>query len=147
MVKKCNICGHLGELTWRNGKYYCAMCGSEIAETDPVVHVQPAVQTPRSAVATNVTCPICRNKENNWFDGIHYHCALCGTSFDLQQAAQTQQFQQYNAAPAYTVQELRNQKDRNTTWGIVFIFLFWPASIYFFYKAHKANKQLKAMGY
>lgn len=151
MIKKCNICGHVGELTWRDGKYYCAMCGSEVAETDPVVHPQPVTQVQPSAVATNVTCPICKNKENNWFDGSRYHCALCGTSFDLQQATQVQQFQQYNAAPNYMysqrVQELRSQKDRNTTLGIVFIILFWPASIYFFYKAHKAHKELKLYGW
>ena len=154
MIKKCNICGHTGELTWRDGKYYCAMCGSEIAETDPVVHTQPVTPVQHTTVATNVTCPICKNKENNWFDGSHYHCALCGTSFDLQQATQVQQFQQYqqyNAAPNYLhtqrVKELKTQKDRNTTLGIVFIILFWPAAIYFFYKAHKANKELTALGW
>ena len=51
MIKKCNICGHTGELTWRDGKYYCAMCGTEIAETDPVVQPQPVMPTQSATTA------------------------------------------------------------------------------------------------
>ena len=154
MIKKCNICGHTGELTWRDGKYYCAMCGTEIAETDPVVQPQPVMQTQSATTAANITCPICRNKENNRFDGSRYHCALCATTFDLQQATQAQQswqYQQYGSTPnfasQYRIEELKKQKKSNITTGIVFVFLFWPASIYFFYKAYKTNQELKVLGY
>ena len=155
MIKKCKICGHEGELTWRNGKYYCAMCSSEVAETDPVVQpqvqAQPPVQAQPTMTAANVICPICKNKENNLFDGSRYHCSLCRTTFDLQQATQAQQYGQYNGAPNYLhaqkIEELKKQKKNNIVTGIVFVFLFWPASIYFFYKAYQANKQLQTMGY
>jgi len=148
MIKKCEICSHVGELTWRNGKYYCAMCGSEVAETDPVVTPQPQVQARPSMVAANVMCPICKNKENNQFDGIKYHCALCRTSFDLQQAAQLQQYDQYGSASNSYAQsekqkELKKERDNKVVLGIVFVFLFWPVSIYFFYKAYQLNNELK----
>ena len=153
MIKKCNVCGHSGELTWRDGKYYCAMCGSEIAETEPVVNTQPQAQPRSTVVVSNVTCPICKNTANNLFDGSKYRCALCGTSFDAQQAApQQHQYQQYNGAlnpyaQTERYKELRKEKDKKIVLGIVFIFLFWPASVYFFYKAYKANEEMKAMGY
>lgn len=151
MVKKCNICSYVGELTWRDGKYYCAMCGSEIAETDPVVQAQPQVQTRSTVVVNNVNCPICKNAANNQFDGEHYRCSLCGTTFDLQQAAQSQQYGQFTGETYHSrsgkIEELKKQKDRNIVIGVVCVFLFWPASIYFFYKAYQTNKELKAMGY
>lgn len=162
MIKRCGICSHVGELTWRDGKYYCAMCGSEIAETEPVTQTQYQAQ-PRSVVTTsNVMCPICRNKDNNLFDGMKYRCALCGTSFDLQQTPPPQQQYQYqqqgyqqpynNGAPYYNVNSqryaaLKKDKDKKVTLGIVFIFLFWPASIYFFYKAYQLNEEMKMLRY
>ena len=151
MTKKCNVCSYVGELTWRDGKYYCAMCGSEIAETDPVVQAQPQMQQSRpTVVVNNVNCPICKNAANNQFDGTHYRCSLCGTSFDLQQA-QAQQYGQFhsvhNRSQSQAVQELKKQKDRNMVIGIVFVFLFWPVAIYFFYKAYQINKELRDLGY
>ena len=150
MIKKCNVCSHIGELTWRDGNYYCAMCGSKVEETQPQVQVQAPVQP--TVVAANVVCPICRNKENNQFDGSQYRCSMCGTSFDLQQAAQAQQYeyspQQFNGfASKQKIDELKKQKDRKILIGIVCVFLFWPASIYFFYKAYKIHQELKELGY
>ena len=53
MNKICPICGHSGEVTWRDGKYYCAMCGHEIDETTP--NVPDAPQVPMGAIAVDVT--------------------------------------------------------------------------------------------
>lgn len=39
--------------------------------------------------------------------------------------------------------ELKKKRTTNIIWGIVFIYLFWPVSIYFFYKAYKINKEIK----
>lgn len=151
MIKKCNICGHVGELTWRDGKYYCTMCCSEVAEDEPQ-YTAPA-QT--SVPAYNVVCPICKNDQNNMPSGSQYRCALCGTIFD---AGQEYEYIQpaTNAASygntgynnkAQLLQELHKQKDKKTLYGIICLFLFWPASIYFFYKANQINKQINQLQY
>ena len=147
MVKKCHICSHVGELTWRNGKYYCAMCGSEISETQPQYQGQQQTNT----VVSNAVCPICKNKDNNVFDGTKYRCALCGTSFDLHQESWQPQYSApyqtgYNTNNTY-IQELIQKRNRYRTLGVVFIFLFWPAAVYFFYKMAQINGELKARGY
>ena len=144
MTKTCNVCHHTGELTWRDGKYYCAMCGSEVAETEPVA------QTQRASTVNNATCPICKNRENNLFDGYKYRCGLCGTPFDLHQefhvpthnAPNSNRFnrEQYAA-------ELKKKKNKNIGLGILFVMFFWPVSIYFFYKAYQTNKELMVLGY
>ena len=158
MIKRCPACGHTGELTWRDGKYRCAMCDGEISETEPQVQAQ------RSTTVSNATCPICRNKENNLFDGSKYRCALCGTPFDLQPEVQEPTFHQFagvnipfaqqprqyaGTKPVATpyIKELQKTKKKNMTWGIVCIFLFWPVSIYFFYQYYKTNKMLNALGF
>lgn len=144
MVKNCPVCNHTGELTWRDGKYHCAMCDHEVPESAPQI-------LPRqNATADHAICPICKNKENNLFDGAKYRCALCGTSFDLHQEVKTSPYAQYsgiNEKLSQRVQELKKQKDRNLLLGIVFVVLFWPVSIYFFYKFYQAGKELKALGY
>ena len=150
MIKKCHICAHVGELTWRDGKYYCAMCGSEIAETEPQYQAVAEVQP--EAPAVNAVCPICKNNEGNQFVGTQYRCKLCGTMFDLgdeyyipQQAPATPSYGYgYNYNNSAHIQELQKQKDRKIVTGIVFLFLFWPASVYFFYKAHKINQEIKS---
>ena len=50
----------------------------------------------------------------------------------------------YNYNNSAHIQELQKQKDRKIVTGIVFLFLFWPASVYFFYKAHKINQEIKS---
>ncbi len=44
-----------------------------------------------------------------------------------------------------TKEELLQQKKKNTTLGIVFLFLCWPVGIYFFYKASQISKQIDSM--
>lgn len=140
MVKTCSVCNHTGELTWRDGKYYCAMCGSEVAETAPQVKDQ------QNLAATDVTCPICKNKDNNLFDGSKYRCALCGTSFDRPSQAYTPA-SFTNTGNTQRVQELTQKKDKYLILGIVFLFLFWPVGAYFFYKFYKTGNELKALGH
>ena len=134
MIKKCNVCGHTGELTWRDGKYHCAACDSEISETEPAVQ--------KSTVVNNATCPICKNRENNLFDGNRYRCALCGTDFDMYQAAETQTNTTVsnNGDIAQKAVDGFKKKDPNLILGIIFIFLFWPLAIYFFYKFYQSTK-------
>lgn len=144
MIKTCNICHHTGELTWRDGKYYCAMCGSEIAETEPVA------QTQRPAAVNNATCPICKNRENNLFDGNKYRCGLCGTPFDLHQEFRVPTHNAPNGNRFNREQyaaELKKKKRKNIGLGILFVMIFWPISIYFFYKAYQTNKELMVLGY
>lgn len=150
MVKICSICGHKGELTWRDGKYYCPMCGSEVAETQPVAQNQPAI----SQQVANVECPICKNAANNTYQGGKYHCAMCGTWFELRQPIyQPQQNTYSNYSSHYNgssylhtqrYNELKKEKSKNFGLGVLFIFLFWPVSIYFFYQYHKVKKEMQA---
>ena len=140
MVKTCSVCNHTGELTWRDGKYYCAMCGSEVSETAPTVQPQ------QNLTVSDVTCPICKNKDNNIFDGKKYRCALCGTSFDRPREEYTPTSFTYTGN-TQRVQELKKQRDKNLSLGLVFVFLFWPVSIYFFYKFYKIGNELKALGH
>ena len=144
MIMKCHICAHTGEPVWRDEKRYCAVCGSELKDE------APAYDLTESVADVDAICPICRNDENNRQEGDKYRCSLCGTLFDLDEEYYIPQ----EETPAYTYnsgsnakQELQKQKSRNTTIGVVCLFLFWPASIYFFYKAYKANQQLKGYGY
>lgn len=140
MVKTCSVCNHTGELTWRDGKYYCAMCGSEVSETAPTAQPQ------QNLTVSDVTCPICKNGENNIFDGKKYRCALCGTSFDRPREEYTPTSFTYTGN-TQRVQELKKQRDKNLILGLVFVFLFWPVSIYFFYKFYKIGNELKALGH
>ena len=43
------------------------------------------------------------------------------------------------------IKELKKKRNNNIALGILFIYLFWPVSIYFFVKAHKRNKELKQL--
>lgn len=140
MIKKCPVCSHVGELTWRDGKYYCAMCSSEVSETEPTV--QAYADTP----VANIACPICRNKDNNLFDGTKYRCALCGTSFDLQRKQEIEQkFSVDYSYGARKIEELEKKKDRTLITACVLVIFFWPASIYFFYKFAQIKKELDAL--
>lgn len=143
MIKTCNTCHHTGELTWRDGKYYCAMCGSEVAETEPTVQPQ------RATTVNNATCPICKNRDNNLFDGGKYRCSLCGTPFELQQEYHEPTYNQSGAGNnrSQYVADLKKQKEKNIVIGVVLVFIFWPVSIYFFYKAYKNHEELKSLGY
>ena len=149
MVKTCGICGHVGELAWRDGKYYCAMCGSEVVETQPVAQAQSV----NNAYVSNAECPICKNSTNNTFQGGKYHCAMCGTWFELRQPAYEHQNNSYssysnnNGASSYLrmqrYNELKKEKGKNFWLGVLFVFLFWPVSIYFFYKYNKVKKEMQ----
>ena len=44
-----------------------------------------------------------------------------------------------------TKEELLKEKKKNTTYGIVTLFLCWPLAIYFFYKVSKINKELESL--
>ena len=143
MIKKCSACGHMGELTWRDGEYHCAMCDNVVTED------QPQTQHFYDTRIDNPVCPVCKNKEDNQFDGSQYRCALCGTPFVPQQVQQAQpyvQFSDVHTQNMQRVEELKKEKNRNLIWGIVFIWLFWPVSIYFFYKFSKIRNELKALG-
>lgn len=151
MIKNCRVCGHTGELTWRDGKYYCAMCGSEIAEYEPNVKVQVQTQPEYNTVVQNVECPICKNQNGNTFDGEKYRCALCGTAFQLgKETHPVSHMHNGGAKPAQYSNhagKLKKDKDLHIGLGILFVFVFWPVSIYFFYKAYKFSQELKDLGY
>lgn len=148
MVKTCHICGHSGELTWRDGKYYCAMCGTHIEETQ--YEPQPQHTAPAPTPVYDVECPICRNRSNNAYENGRYRCSLCGTRFDPNEPEQTPIYQAtgyYPKTETYQVKELKKQKDKYVILGIVFICIFWPVGVYFLYKAYQTSKELKALGF
>ena len=45
------------------------------------------------------------------------------------------------------IEELTKEKKRNTTIGIILLFVFWPAGAYFLYKAHQNEKEIKSLKY
>lgn len=145
MVKTCLSCGHLGELTWRDGKYHCAMCDSIIPEDQP----QAAPQSPRISTVNNVTCPICKNSDNNTYDGHNYRCALCGTAFQKEETYADSYYQPYNGSHSrlQEIEDLTKEKKRNTTIGIILLFVFWPAGAYFLWKAYQNEKEIKSLKY
>ena len=147
MKKVCPICGFNGENMWRDGKYYCASCGSEIEATQP----DAPTNTPKASneMVINATCPICKNTANNTFKDGKAHCALCGTSFDLVQPG-------YNGMPntgfspnypinTARIAELEKARSKKVGWGIVWLIIFWPVSIYFFYQAYQLNEEIKRL--
>ena len=146
MVKTCPICGHTAELTWRNNEYHCAACDSVVSEQAPQAtsYAEPQAGT----VVNNVTCPICKNRDNNRFIGAKYRCSLCGTTFEKEEYQETY-YQPYSGgyARAQQIEELTKEKKRNTTIGIILLFVFWPVGVYFLYKAHQNEKEIKSLKY
>lgn len=137
MIKTCPSCGYSGELTWRDGKYHCAMCDAEVSESQPEVVVR------EETVVQHATCPICRNRTDNLFNGVKYRCALCGTAFDLYQETWKPTSHEYTnqGNTSYSwAEEAKKQRKRHIILGVIFLFVFWPVSIYFFYKAHQDTK-------
>lgn len=148
MTKTCPICGHTAELTWRNGEYHCAACDSVVSEYAPQ---STSSSTPQAgSIVDDVTCPICKNSDNNRYIGGKYRCALCGTTFDKPFEETYSYYQSYSNANPYLAQQvaaLKEEKSKYLKLAIVFLFLFYPVSFYFFYKLYKTNKELKALGY
>ena len=109
MTKTCPSCSYTGDLTWRDGKYHCAMCDREISEDSPVV------QKYQESVVQNITCPICKNSENNLFNGARYRCALCGTAFDEPYEEEYNSYYQpysgTNASRMQRIEALREEKN------------------------------------
>ena len=141
MKKICHICGHDGENVWRDGKYYCAFCGSQIDVTRQDSNTNGG---DTAEVVVSAVCPICKNADNNTLKNGKCRCALCGTTFGLNQktnetqASATSFDTDYKAARRA---ELEKQKNKKLVWGIVWLLLFWPVSIYFFYKVYQITQE------
>lgn len=150
MMKTCGTCHHTGEPTWRDGTYYCAMCGAVIDMTTPSP-AQPPVSTAAAPVGTAIvaTCPICRNSSGNTLVGGRCRCALCGTTFDY--AAPVMQPQMnYQANVGYGQQnayraQLEKQKKHHLGWGIFWFFVFWPIAVYQFYKMWQVSEEIRRL--
>ena len=142
MNKKCTICGYSGENVWRDGKYYCATCGSEIDVTQKDNNANTASS---EGMTVNAECPICKNDKNNILQDGKCRCSLCGTSFDYHQTVQS------NCEPTNTFftdarrAELEKQKNNKLIWGIVWLILCWPVSIYFFYKMYQLSQEISKL--
>ena len=154
MNKVCSICGHAGENVWRDGKYYCAICGAEIDVTGPSAP-SPAPETAYAGgtVPVDVTCPICRNANNNVLQNGKCRCALCGTAFDMPrqsydyQSGSNYQYDYYGSSSVQRREELKKQRDKKVVWGIVWLLLFWPVGVYFFYKAYQLTQEMNRLGH
>lgn len=147
MNKTCKVCGHTGENVWRDNKYYCAACGSEIDVTQPDPP-QVSASPDQNAVILNIPCPVCKNAANNTIKDGKCRCSLCGTTFNpqvvSQPAYQNSAIQTTNPNNA-RIQELEKEKSSRLTWGIVFLFLFWPVSVYHFYKMYQISQEIASL--
>ena len=152
MMKTCSVCQHTGEPTWRDGTYYCPMCGTVIDMTtpspaQPTPPAQPTATAP-AGVAVAATCPICRNDAGNMLINGRCRCALCGSMFDYAPPTYQQTYYQ-DSATAYSAgypsrrQMLVKRRNSYRNWGIFWIFFFWPASLYMFYKMMKISDEIQ----
>lgn len=145
MNKICKVCGHNGENVWKDGKYFCASCGSEVDVTQQDSNTNGGSST---EVVINAVCPICKNANNNTLRDGKCHCALCGTSFDFNQQSYNTQ-SNINAQNANYIAarraELEKQKNNKMVWGIVWLFFFWPVSIYHFYKMYQISQEISKL--
>lgn len=88
------------------------------------------------------------------------YCSMCGTEFDyaptVSYSNYSQPVPQYGQAVGYhgvnykpvnaaRREQLVQEKKHRMTWGIVFLFLFWPVSVYHFYKWYQDDKELSAL--
>ncbi len=145
MNKICKVCGHAGENVWRDGKYYCASCGSEI----DVTQTENATSNQNgTAVGIQAVCPICKNANNNYLQDGQCHCSMCGSTFNMQQSSMNVNPMGYssnNPMIAARKAELEKQKNNRMVWGIVFVFLFWPVAIYHFYKLYQITQEISKL--
>lgn len=140
MNKICKVCGHNGKNVWRENKYYCASCGSEIDVTQP--------DPPQNDVIINIACPVCKNASNNTIKNGKCHCSLCGTEFNPQTVVQPTYNSNTQNVPAYNNarrQQLEKEKNKRLVWGCVFLFLFWPVSVYHFYKMYQVSQEISKL--
>lgn len=137
MIQRCQFCNHTGEPIRREGRWYCAMCGGEIYPSQG--------QKQNTGIVSGAVCPICKNRQENYYDGSKYHCALCEMSFDLDQQPWLPKRETYYGSRMANprIEQLKKDKNRYRNLGILFIFLFWPVSIYFFYKFIQTSNELK----
>lgn len=137
MQKICKICGHNGENVWKDGRYYCASCGSEI----DITQQDSNTNCDSTETVIDAVCPVCKNDNNNTLRNGKCHCALCGILFDVNQQINNPQ----HIIGAYKTTrraELEKQKNNRMVWGIVWLFLFWPISIYHFYKMYQISQEI-----
>ncbi len=145
MNKICQICGHNGENVWRDGKYYCAACGSEIDVTKQDANTN---STFSAETKINAVCPICKNANNNTLRNGNGHCALCGSTFSLNQQPESYGPDISMVGDSYKyakISELEDQKSKKLFWGIVWLFLFWPVAVYQFYKVYEISQEIKKL--
>ena len=137
MNKTCSICGNVGEPEIKDGKYICKSCGCTIG----AVPEEEKTEAPKSNAGVTVNtleCPICKNKSGNTVKDGKAKCSLCGTEFDpTAKSAGGTGGNTASVGSAGGDDEFTKEKNKNIIIGVVLLFLFWPASIYFFYKAYK----------
>ena len=146
MNMTCNVCGSTAEPYIKDGKYICKTCGCAMGDV-PAEEKKPAAAPENNgAVVNHIECPICKNKNENTVKNGKCKCALCGTEFDPQKndngvtppASKTDK----KPTAKSSNEQLEKEKNKNIIIGAVLLFVFWPASIYFFYKAYQISKTL-----
>lgn len=135
MKIKCKTCGFEGEALNREGKCYCSACGSEIeGVAAPATVVVEGTSAVTETLTDKETCPICKNTQKNILKGNKCVCALCGTEFTPAPKSTGSTAVTAAQSKASSVDEAKKAKDQMLLLGVVFLFLFWPVSLYFFYK-------------
>jgi transposase len=142
MKKICPICGHDGEAVWRGGRYYCEICGSEIAVSQ---QDRTAGDGTSTAVYVDAVCPVCTNGENNILKDGECRCSLCGTVIPIQTRVQFDFSAYSNSGYSAKREELEKKKKKRLIWGIVWLVLCWPVSIYHFYKMSQISEEIKRL--
>lgn len=148
MEKTCQICGHKGELTWRDNQYYCSCCGSIVEVTQQEPQSAPVIQS-RQTLGVQVVCPICKNDQNNYLQDGQFYCSMCGSAFNAQQSnvnpsvPNTDYYVPRSTMSNARREALEKEKNDRLIWGIVWVFLFWPIAVYHFYKLYKVTQELK----
>lgn len=166
MSAECKICGYSGPTVMRNGRCCCGACGTEVP-SQPQVNTNSSFSSSNSfssgssfssgattpppkneSVSMNIPCPVCKNAAGNTFSNGKVHCSLCGNHFDIPKQAVFDPSASYTTpsnSNAKRIAELEEEKESKTTWGIIFLFLFWPIGIYNLYKASKISQEIKRL--
>ena len=145
MNKKCEICGNVADPVLKNGEFCCSYCGNEVDVTRQDNHTDREACT---EVVINVVCPICKNANNNTLRNGKCRCVLCGTLFDFNQQTSNPQTNITVSNGNYIAArraELEKQKNNKLIWGIVWLFLFWPVSIYHFCKMYQISQEISKL--
>ncbi len=120
--------------------------GSTPSYSPPPSYSRPTPPPPPPVI--NVTCPICKNTVNNTLVNGKCRCGRCGSNFDFNQPVYISNPDTGSKHTDYTSKKranLEKEKNNKLVLGIVFLFVFWPVAIYFFYKTYQISQEISKL--